>query len=91
MGQALGHARVPEGFVHKDQGQHLQQPILDVLLQLGNLAAQVVEHCGEGRAEGKESGHMCARAGCPCRAGEQTALPAQQGGLRPLHCLVFKE
>lgn len=58
MGQALGHARVPEGFVHQDQGQHLQEPILDVLLQLWNLTAQVVEHSSEGRAEGKETRHL---------------------------------
>ena len=57
MGQALGHAWVPEGFVHKDQGQHLQQPILDVLFQLWNLTAQVVEHSCEGRAEGWETSH----------------------------------
>lgn len=58
MGQALGHARVPEGFVHQDQGQHLQEPILDVLLQLWNLSAQVVQHSSEGRAEGKETRHL---------------------------------
>lgn len=57
MGQALGHAWVPEGFVHKDQGQYLQQPILDVLFQLRNLTAQAVEHSCEGRAEGWETSH----------------------------------
>lgn len=58
MGQALGHARVPQGFVHKDQGQHLQEPILDVLFQLWNLTAQVVEHSCEGRAGGTEPSHI---------------------------------
>lgn len=50
MGQALGHAGVSERFVHQDEGQHLQEPVLDVLLQLRDLAAQVVENSGEGRA-----------------------------------------
>lgn len=54
MGQALGHAWMPEGFVHKDQGQHLQEPILNIFLQLWNLPAQVIEHSSERRAAEEE-------------------------------------
>lgn len=62
MGQAFGHARVPEGFVHKDQGQHLQKSILNIFLQLWNLPAQVIEHCSERRAVEKETCNYLARA-----------------------------
>lgn len=62
MGQALGHAWVSEGFVHKDQGQHLQEPILDIFLQLRNLPAQVIEHSSKRRAAEEESSHDMARA-----------------------------
>lgn len=62
MGQAFGHAWVPEGFVHKDQGQHLQKPILNIFLQLRNLSAQVIEHSSEGRAVEKETSNYSARA-----------------------------
>lgn len=55
MGQAFRHAWVPEGFVHKDQGQHLQKPILNIFLQLRNLPAQVIEHSSERRAVKKET------------------------------------
>lgn len=69
MGQALGHAWVSEGFVHKDQGQHLQEPILDIFLQLWNLPAQVIEHSSKCRAVEEESSHDMARA--------QSRLPLQ--------------
>lgn len=55
MGQAFGHAWVPEGFVHKDQGQHLQKAVLNIFLQLWNLPAQVIEHSSECRAVEKET------------------------------------
>lgn len=63
MGQAFGHARVAEGFVHKDQGQHLQKPILNIFLQLRNLPAQVIEHSGERRAVEKETSNYSSGQG----------------------------
>lgn len=63
MGQAFGHARVPEGFVHKDQGQHLQKPILNIFLQLRNLPAQVIEHSSERRAVEKETSNSSSGQG----------------------------
>jgi len=44
VSQAFGHAGVTQRLVHQHQGEHLQQAVLDVLLQLGDLAAQVVQH-----------------------------------------------
>lgn len=44
VSQAFGHARVTQRLVHQHQGEHLQQTVLDVLLQLGDLTAQVVQH-----------------------------------------------
>lgn len=52
VGQALGHAGVAQRLVHQHQGQHLQQAVLDVLLQLRDLPAQVVQHGRQGRAGG---------------------------------------
>lgn len=48
VSQAFGHAGVSERLVHQHQGQHLQQAVLDVLLELRDLAAQVVQHRCEG-------------------------------------------
>lgn len=62
VGQAFGHARVPQGFVHKDQGQHLQKPVLNIFLQLRNLPAQVIEHSSERRAGEAETSNYSARA-----------------------------
>ena len=45
--QALGHARVAQGLVHQHQREHLQQPVLDVLLELRDLTAQVIQHCSQ--------------------------------------------
>lgn len=57
MGQALGHAWVPEGL-HKDLRDSIfSSPSWMVLFQLRNLTAQVVEHSCEGRAEGWETSH----------------------------------
>lgn len=44
VGQAFRHAWVTQWLVHQHQGKHLQQAILDVLLQLGDLTAQVVQY-----------------------------------------------
>lgn len=90
VGQALGHAWVPEGLVHKDQGQHLQEPVLDVLLQLRNLTAQVVQHSCEGRAEGEDTGHTWG-----CTHDIQSVLGKKLSslsskGIGPHRCLVFK-
>lgn len=74
MGQALGHAWVSEGFVHKDQGQHLQEPILDIFLQLRNLPAQVIEHSRKGRAAEEENSHDVPRA--------RSRLPLQGQGVQ---------
>lgn len=53
VSQAFGHARVSQGLVHQHQGKHLQQAVLDVFFQLGDLAAQVVQHCCECRTKEK--------------------------------------
>ena len=50
VSQAFGHARVTQRLVHQHQRQHLQQSILDVLLQLGDLTTKVVQYCCQCRA-----------------------------------------
>lgn len=55
MSQAFGHAGMTQWLVHQHQGKHLQQAVLDVLLQLGDLAAQVIQHRCQGRA--RRMGH----------------------------------
>lgn len=44
VSQAFGHAGVTQWLVHQHQGKHLQQTVLDVLLQLGDLTAQIIQH-----------------------------------------------
>lgn len=53
VGQPFRHARVAQRAVHQHKGKHFQQAVLDLFLQLGDLAAQVVQHSGQGRAEDK--------------------------------------
>lgn len=56
VSQTFGHAGVTQWLVHQHQREHLQQAVLNVLLQLGDLPTQVVQHrrqCGtEETAEG---------------------------------------
>lgn len=58
MRQALGHARVAQGLVHQHQRQHLQEPVLDVLLELGDLAAEVVQHRSQSWAVWENQSHF---------------------------------
>lgn len=49
VSQTFGHAGVTQRLVHQHQREHLQQAVLNVLLQLGDLPTQVVQHsrqCG---------------------------------------------
>lgn len=54
VSQAFGHAGMTEWLVHQHQGKHLQQTILDVLLQLGDLTAQVIQHRRQCRTRWRE-------------------------------------
>lgn len=53
MGEAFRHARVAQRAMHQHEGQHLQQPVLDLFLQLWDLATQVVQDSGQRRAGDK--------------------------------------
>lgn len=44
VGKALWHAWMSQRLVHQNKREHFQQPILDILLQLWNLTAQVIQH-----------------------------------------------